>query len=60
MTLIAASFQVASQAIKKSGYRGVDRQWRVAMLEVDFEYPISLHDKHNDYPHLSPEKVAVA
>ena len=27
-------------------------------LEVDLEYPASLHDEHNDYP-LAPEKMAV-
>ena len=29
------------------------------ILEVDLEYPYSLHDDHSDYP-LAPEKVTVS
>ena len=29
-----------------------------ALLEVDLEYPESLHDPHNGYP-LAPERVTV-
>ena len=28
------------------------------MLEVDLEYPVELHDLHDDYP-LAPEKLVV-
>ena len=28
-------------------------------LEVDLEYPVELHELHNDYP-LAPEKLAVS
>ena len=39
------------------------RSWKTggalaALLEVDLEYPESLHDPHNDYP-LAPETVTV-
>ena len=34
--------------------------WRnySCMLEVDLEYPKSLHDWHNDYP-LAPEQIKI-
>ena len=53
-------FSSGKSSYQKSGYREVDRQWKGAIPEMDFEYLISLHDKHNHYPHLAPEKVAVA
>ena len=28
------------------------------ILEVDLDYPVNLHDAHNDYP-LAPEKVNI-
>ena len=34
--------------------------WRSysCILEIDLEYPISLHDLHNDYP-LAPEQINI-
>ena len=31
----------------------------IYLLEVDLEYPVDLHELHNDYP-LAPEKLAVS
>ena len=53
-----------SQPLPTHGFRWMDlnelNNWRdmPSILEVDLEYPIELHDLHNEYP-LAPERMTI-
>ena len=53
-----------AQPLPTDGFRWMDfnelKNWRnmPSILEVDLEYPIELHDLHNEYP-LAPERMTI-
>ena len=51
-----------SQPLPYSGFKWVDKPptepGKGCILEVDLEYPVELHELHNDYP-LAPERLKV-
>jgi len=53
-----------SQPLPCGGFKWMDENelesWydRTCILEVDLEYPTSLHEKHNEYP-LAPERLTI-
>ncbi|XP_065662710.1 uncharacterized protein LOC136085340 [Hydra vulgaris] len=54
-----------SKPLPTHGFNWIDENeienWKSVpcILEVDLDYPVSLHDEHNDYP-IAPERVKVS
>ena len=54
--LPVGGFEWMAEAELKNWERFVDEEGIGCILEVDLEYPVELHDFHNDFP-LAPEKM---
>ena len=56
--LPVGGFEWMSEADLENWERFVDEEGIGCILEVDLEYPVELHDFHNDFP-LAPEKLTL-
>ena len=54
--LPVGGFEWMNEKELKNWERFVDKEGIGCILEVDLEYPVELHDFHNDFP-LAPEKM---
>ena len=54
--LPVGGFEWMSEKELKDWERFVEEEGKGCILEVDLEYPVELHDFHNDFP-LAPEKM---